>query len=112
MSPSSVLGLSREVHQRGRHGGAGAVTPRGRGGRTGLVSHGHPSDCLHHLGNELVVLSPVPSVWHYCPVLQPRQAWGWILSACSTTSGPALFAACSLAKEVCGGTNPALIRKA
>lgn len=112
MSPCSVLGLSREAPQRGRHGGAGAGTPGGGGGGAGLASHGRPSHCLHHLGNELVVLSPVPSVWHSCLVLQPRQARGRILPACGATSGPALFAACSLAKEVCSGTYPALVMKA
>lgn len=40
------------------------------------VSHRRPGGCPHHLGNELVILSPVPSVWHYCPMPQPRQAQG------------------------------------
>lgn len=86
MSPSSVLGLLREIPQCGQRGGVGAVTPGGRGGGARLASHTCPNDCPHHLGSEC----PVPSVWHYCPALQPWQARGQILPACSTTSGPAV----------------------
>lgn len=39
-------------------------------------------------------------------------ARGQILPACSAASGPALFAARSLAKGICSGTYPALIMKA
>jgi len=51
--------------------------------------------------NELVVLSPVPSIRHYCnPGTDPASLQ------------PALLAACSLAKAVCRGSYLALITKA
>lgn len=45
--------------------------PEERGGGAGQASHRYPGDCPHHLGNELVVLSPVPRVWHCCPGTDP-----------------------------------------
>lgn len=50
---------------------SGGCDAWGRGGGVGLASHRHPSDCLHHLGNKLVILSPVPSVWHCCSLGSP-----------------------------------------
>lgn len=76
----------------------GAVTPGGRGGGVRLASHGYPRGCLCCLGNDSDIVRPVPSVWHYCPGLQPQLAWGQILplaaqslplsQICSRTSQP------------------------
>lgn len=84
------------AQERESGGMVGAVTPGGRGGRVRLASRGHPSDCLCCLGNDSVILSPVPSAWHYCPRLQPQQAWGQILP---------LAAQPLLLSQICSGTS-------
>lgn len=86
----------------------GAVTPEGRGGRIRLASHGYPSDCLCSLGNDSVILRPVPSAWHYCiTALLP-----WAAASAGLGTDPATHSRASAPKPDLQWDFPTLIMKA